>query len=161
MIPQLIRYGTAFAVGGVFAAAIAGASFGAFGQGPQTDSLAVVRVVDQYHHALSVGDTVAAWILLASDALILESGDVETREEYRSQHLPMDAEFARAVPGVYGAIRVIKQGDAAWAISTSTTQGIYQGRAVDARGAELMVLTKEVHHWKIRVIHWSSRAMRP
>ena len=161
MSSQLVRYASALAVGGVLAATIAGASFRAFGQGTQTDSLAVVGVVDQYHRALSDGDTVTVLSLLANDAMILESGDVETREEYRSHHLLMDVEFARAVRSMRGPVHVLKQGDAAWAISTTNTQGVYQGRTIDSQGAELMVLTKEVHHWKIRAIHWSSRATRP
>ena len=127
----------------------------------QTDSVAVVAVVNRYHQALSDGDTATALALLANDAMILESGDVETREEYRSHHLPMDIELARAVRSMRGPVRVLKQGDAAWAIATSKRQGVFRGRTVDSQGAELMVLTKEVHHWKIRVIHWSSRATRP
>lgn len=161
MNSQFVRYGSALAVSGVIAAAIAGARSTASIQRAQTDSLAVVAVVDQYHRALSDGDTVTVVSLLANDAMILESGDVETRDEYRSHHLPMDVEFTRTVPSMRGPVRVLLQGDAAWAISTSQTQGVFRGRTVDSQGAELMVLTKEVHHWKIRVIHWSSRATRP
>ena len=162
MSSQFVRYGSALAVSGVFAAAIAGAPSRAFRQRAQTDSLAVVGVVDQYQRALSDGDTMTVVSLLANDAMILESGDVETRDEYRSHHLPMDIEFARAVPSIRGPVRVLRQGDAAWAISTSKTQGgVYRGRTVDSQGAELIVLTKEVHHWKIRVIHWSTRAIGP
>ena len=167
MSPHVKRYRTttapiaAVAVISLLASATGRAPARGFAQGVQTDSAAVVAVVDRYHQALSDGDTATVLSLLANDAMILESGDIETRDEYRSHHLPADIQFARAVPSVRGPVHVLKQGDAAWAISTSKTQGVYQGRTVASQGAELMVLTKEVHHWKIRVIHWSSRAIRP
>lgn len=130
-------------------------------EGAQTDSAAVVTVVERYHRALADGDTVAALALLATDAIILESGDVETRDEYRSRHLAADIVFARAVPSTRGTVRVTIQSDVAWAISTSRTQGTYRGRAIDSQGAELMVVTREQAAWKIRAVHWSSHAARP
>jgi hypothetical protein len=57
----------------------------------------VARTVEQYHRALAAGDSTAALTLLAPDAVILESGGVETRDEYRGHHLPGDVAFARAV----------------------------------------------------------------
>jgi ketosteroid isomerase-like protein len=152
---------TAVAVISLFASAIAGAPSDKPAQGAQADSAVIVAVVDRYHQALSDGDTVTALSLLATDALILESGDIETRDEYRSHHLAADIEFARAVPSTRGQVRVTTRGDVAWATSTSTTQGVYRGRTIDAQGAELMVLTREQGGWKIRAVHWSSHAMRP
>lgn len=125
------------------------------------DSTAVAAVVGRYHGALSDGDSAVALSLLANDAMVLESGDVETRVEYRSHHLPADIAFARAVPSVHGPVRVVMHGDAGWAISTSKTQGAYRGRAIDSQGAELMVVTREREGWKIRAIHWSSHAVPP
>lgn len=145
----------------LFASALIGAQSGGLATGVDADSAAVVAVVDRYHKALSDGDTVIALSLLAHDAMILESGDVETREEYRSHHLPADIAFARAVPSVHGPVRVVIQRDAAWAISTSKARGSYRGRSIDSQGAELMVVTRERDGWKIRAIHWSSRAVRP
>ncbi|MEW5915867.1 MAG: nuclear transport factor 2 family protein, partial [Gemmatimonadota bacterium] len=126
-----------------------------------SDSTDVVAVVTAYHAALAAGDSTAALALLAPDAIILESGGVETRDEYRSHHLPGDIGFARAIKSERGAIRVIVQGDVAWATSTSTTQGEYRGRQINSSGAELMVLARTAAGWKIRAIHWSSRARRP
>ncbi|MEW5926990.1 MAG: DUF4198 domain-containing protein [Gemmatimonadota bacterium] len=125
-----------------------------------SDSAAVAAVVERYHRALASGDSVAALGLLAPDAVILESGGVETRAEYRSHHLASDIEFARAVPSQRGPVRVRVQGDAAWATSTSTTQGQFRGRAVNSAGAELMVLTRAPNGWRIAAIHWSSRTRR-
>lgn len=152
---------TAVSVISLLVSAIGGAPSRGLTRGAQTDSVAVVAVVDRYHRALSDGDTVTALSLLANDVMILESGDVETRDEYRSHHLPADVQFARAVPSARGPVRVAIRGDAAWAISTSRTQGDYRGRTIDSQGAELLVVTREQEGWKIRAIHWSSHAMRP
>jgi len=128
------------------------------------DSAAVASTVARYHEALAAGDSTGALALLASDVTILESGGVESREQYRSHHLPGDIAFARAVPSVRGPLRVVVMGDVAWAIGTSTTKGDYRGRAINSAGAELMVLTRApdgANGWRITAIHWSSRAQRP
>jgi len=152
---------TPVAVLTLFVTAIAGTASSRRVQGDQADSSAIVGVVDRFHRALSDGDTVAALSVLAPDAMILESGDVETREEYRSHHLRADIEFARAVPSTRGPVRVTVRGDVAWAISTSKTQGAYRGRTIDAQGAELMVVMRDQEGWRIRAVHWSSHAVRP
>jgi ketosteroid isomerase-like protein len=126
-----------------------------------SDSAAVADVVERYHRALRSGDSASALALLATDAVILESGGVETREEYRSHHLPADIAFARAIESVRSPVRVVVRGDVAWATSTSTTQGEFRGRAVNSVGAELMVLTRTAEGWKISAVHWSSRNRRP
>jgi ketosteroid isomerase-like protein len=125
-----------------------------------SDSLDVVNAVNAYDRALRTGDSVAALALLAEDAVILESGGMETREEYRGHHLPADIEFAKAVPSESGPVSVKVRGDVAWAWSTSVTQGTFRGRQINSAGAELMVLTRTPSGWKISAIHWSSRARR-
>lgn len=126
----------------------------------QSDSAAVAAAVLRYHAALESGDSLAAIALLADDAIVLESGGVESRAEYRSHHLASDIAFARAVKAVRSPVRVVVRGDAAWATSTSTTQGQYRDRTINSVGAELMVLTRSADGWKIAAIHWSSRARR-
>ena len=128
---------------------------------PRSDSAVVAATVEAYHRALATGDSAAALALLAPDAVILESGGVETREDYRGHHLAADIAFARAVPSVRAPIRVTMNGAAAWASSTSTAQGEFRGRQVNNAGAELMVLTRGADGRRlIRAIHWSSRARR-
>lgn len=127
-------------------------------QAQASDSVVIASVVERYHAALASGDSAAALALLAPDAVILESGGTETRDEYRARHLAADIGFARVVPSQRSAIRVVVRGDAAWASSTSTTAGEYRGRQVNSRGAELMVLSREPDGWRIRAIHWSSRS---
>jgi len=124
------------------------------------DSLAVVHTVRSYHAALVAGDSSAALALLGPDAVILETGGRESRDEYRSHHLPGDIQFARAVPSEQGDIQVTVAGDIAWAVSTSTTSGTFRDRAINSVGAELMVLSRAGSGWLIRAIHWSSRARR-
>ena len=124
----------------------------------QSDSSAVAAAVARYHAAMASGDSAAALALLAPDVIVLESGGVETRDQYRAGHLPADIGFARAVPSQRSDIRVTIRGDAAWASSTSTSTGEYRGRQINSRGAELMVLSRESDGWKIRAIHWSSRS---
>ena len=121
------------------------------------DSAAVAAVVERYHRSLQSSDSASALALLAPDAVIIESGGVESRQEYRSHHLPADIAFARAVKESRSPVRVTLRGDAAWAVATATTRGTYRGRAVHSTGAELMVLTRTPDGWTIRAIHWSSR----
>lgn len=124
------------------------------------DSAAVVDVVGRYHAALARGDSAAAIGLLAPDAVVLESGGMETFAEYRAHHLPGDITFAAAVPSTRTVARVAVRGDVAWVTSTSTTQGEFRGRAINSIGAELMVLTRGADGWRISAVHWSSRTRR-
>ena len=121
------------------------------------DSIAVAKVVNEFHAALSAGDSAKALSLLATDAVILESGGIESRAEYASHHLPEDIEFAKAVPSSHEALQVTVDGISAWTVATSTTQGQFKGRTINSVGAESMVLTKRDNKWRIRSIHWSSR----
>ncbi len=136
------------------------AALGSRAAAQSRDSAAVAAAVERYHTALASGDSVAALALLAPDAVVLESGGQESLAEYRSHHLPADIGFARAVPSTRSAFRVVVAGDVAWVTSTSETRGEYRGRAINSRGAELMVLTRSEAGWLIRAIHWSSRAAR-
>ncbi len=126
-----------------------------------SDSAAAIGIVERFHRALAAGDSATALSLLAPNAVILESGNLETLAEYRKHHLPADITFARAVPSTRELVRAVVQGNAAWVTSTSTTRGTYRDRAVDSAGAELMVLTLEPDGWRISAVHWSSKARRP
>lgn len=125
-----------------------------------SDSTDVVAAVARFHSALASGDSAAALALLATDALILESGEMQTRAEYRSHHLPADIAFAAAVPSTRTVAQIVVRGDAAWVTSTSATQGTFNGRSVNSAGVELVVLARTASGWQIRAIHWSSRARR-
>jgi ketosteroid isomerase-like protein len=124
------------------------------------DSVAVGSVVTAFHAALVEGDSVAALRLLAADLCVLESGRIEDLTEYRSHHLAADIAFAQAVPSERKIHAVTVIDSVAWLSATSRTSGTYRGRTIDSDGAELMVLTRTPDGWRIRAIHWSSRARR-
>ena len=125
------------------------------------DSAAVAAVVAKYHEALGTGDSTGVLALLHEDAVILESGGVETRAEYRSHHLPGDINYARSARSQRGPTHVRIHGDVAWTTATSTTQREVNGNATTSMMAELMVLVRTPTGWKISAIHWSSRTRRP
>ena len=125
------------------------------------DSAAVAAVVAKYHEALAAGDSTGALTLLHDDAVILESGGVETRAEYRSHHLPGDISYAKSARSQRGPIHIRIRGDVAWSTATSTTQREVSGNATTSMMAELMVLVRTPTGWKISAIHWSSRNRRP
>lgn len=133
----------------------------------RSDSTLVAQAVDRFHQALASGDSVAALDLLAPDAIILESGDEESRGTYAAHHLQEDIAFARAVRSEHGPLKVTIIGDVAWVSSLSTAQGQFNGRAVNSVGAELMILSRQraragrTGAWKIRAIHWSSHRRAP
>jgi ketosteroid isomerase-like protein len=124
------------------------------------DSLAVTAVVERFHAALAAGDSAAVAALLAPGALILESGGIETREQYLGGHLRGDIAFAQAVPRQRGPTAVRIAGEVAWVSSTSVAQGTYREREINSTTAELMVLVRREGRWQIAAVHWSSRARR-
>ena len=125
------------------------------------DSLAAARVVERFDSLLVAGDSIAALALLAPNAVVLESGGIETREQYRAHHLPADIEFVRAVRTIRDPVHAVVRGDVAWTVATSVTQGTFHERAINVADAALMVLTREPDGWRIRAIHWSSHARKP
>src|SRR5687768_2948733 len=94
-------------------------------QSGTSDSAAVAKTVHDYHAALASGDSARAMSLLAADAVILESGGVEGRDEYRAHHLGSDMAFAKAVKSERTPVIVTIDGNTAWTSSTSVTQGTF------------------------------------
>ena len=60
------------------------------------ESAPIATVVDAFHAALQRVDGKAAMELLAPDAIILESGVSQTREDYEKHHLAKDIAFVSA-----------------------------------------------------------------
>jgi ketosteroid isomerase-like protein len=129
----------------------------AFAQSTPSETAAVEATVRGFHQALAAGDAAGALRLLAADAVILENGARETRDEYAAHHLSADIEFSRAVPMQRGPIQVTVSGNAAWASSTGRLQGTFRSRPIDMAVGELMVLSRTAAAWEIRAIHWSSQ----
>lgn len=120
------------------------------------ESTDAAATVEAFHNALAHGDGKAAMNLLAADALILESGSVETRADYESDHLPEDIRFAQAIPDNRSDVRVQIDGNTAWLTSRSRAEGSFEGKPINSVGVELVILTKTPEGWRIRAIHWSS-----
>ena len=120
------------------------------------EAVAAQAVVRAFHEALRRGDAAAVQRLLAADAVVLESGQMESREEYLRHHLSADIEFAKAAPSKVTASEALVSGQVAWVRSTSVSQGKFRDRAIKLNGAELVVLTRGATAWEIRAIHWSS-----
>jgi ketosteroid isomerase-like protein len=148
-----------------FASALGAALFLALGAFPMSsgaqqavaDSAEIVGTVQRFHDVIAAGDSLAALALLTEDAVVLESGGLETKAEFRQHHLPADISFAQSTKGERRVHSVTRRGDVAWVVATSTATGTFRGRAVDAAGAELIVLVRTPAGWRIGAIHWSSR----
>jgi ketosteroid isomerase-like protein len=125
------------------------------------DSAAVVQVMRRFREALIAGDSPTALALLHDDVRVLESGGIETRDEYATHHLPADMAFLQAIPGSSELVRLDIRENVAWASSRSVQQGTFRDRPVNSRGAELMVLVRTPQGWRIAAVHWSSRTVRP
>jgi ketosteroid isomerase-like protein len=134
----------------------------ACGSTPTThDDAEVAAVLESFYGAITRGDPKAAMSVIAPDALFVESGKLETREQYEMNHLPADIDFEKQVTGKRDPLRITFKDDAAWVIATTTYDGKFEGSPVQFVSAQLMVLTKDADAWKIRSIHWSSRPLEP
>jgi ketosteroid isomerase-like protein len=120
------------------------------------DSASAVAAVERYHDVLRKGDKEGAVSMLEERAVVLESGEIEKRQEYIEHHLAADMEFAKSVSSPSRVESVMVRGDMAWVASTSRSTGTFNGRAIDSDGAELMVLLRSGPGWRIAAIHWSS-----
>lgn len=124
------------------------------------DATLVKETLERFHAALGSGDRQAALALLADDALIVEAGSIETLKEYRDHHLDADIEFAKSVPATRIPLRVVVEGNAAWAVSNVSASGSFRGKPISTQSAELAVLSRTPSGWRIRAVHWSARPVR-
>lgn len=129
---------------------------------PPANTSTAVGTVTAFHAALTSGNTTAALALLTDDALIYESGNVESsRAEYASHHLKADAAFSAAVKRTLISRSQGETGDAAWVLSVETVTGTYRDRAINSRSVETMLLRRIEGEWRIAHIHWSSADLKP
>lgn len=118
---------------------------------------AVQAAVDAFHTALKTGDSKGAMALIAPDAVFIEAGNIETRQQYEENHLPADIEFEREIQSRQTTQRLVVEGDVAWVVLTSDLSGTFQGSEIALDGYTLMILSRQDGAWKIRSAHWSSR----
>jgi ketosteroid isomerase-like protein len=118
----------------------------------------VIAVMESFYGAMKSGDKAAAMRVIAPDAVFVESGRLETRAEYETNHLPADIEFEAQVTGKRAPWQVRFADDTAWAIATTEYEGSFNADPVNFVSAQLAVLTRaDDGDWMIRSIHWSSR----
>lgn len=150
----------------ILAAVLALAAPSAMAQGVVTGpahadeaTLPVVAIVDSFHAALRSGNPDAVLALLTEDVMVLEEGGAErSRDEYAGHHLPSDMTFAAATEAEMARRAAWIEGDIAWVLTEGRTSGQFNGRAINRRTAETMILQRHADGWRIRHIHWSSRA---
>lgn len=118
-----------------------------------------MAVVDAFHAAVGSGESDPVLALLTEDVVVLEEGGAErSREEYAGHHLPADMAYAAATETDVTRRVAWAEGDIAWVLTEGRTRGTFNGRPVDRLTAETMILHRQAGGWRIRHIHWSSRA---
>ena len=116
-----------------------------------TDEADVKAAIESFYAAMKTGDTTAAMAMLAPDAMFVESGRLETRQQYEENHLPSDIDFEKDHTGTRGPWNIKVNGDTAWGIASTEYKEagfVSMQLAVVSRG--------EDGKWLIRSIHWSS-----
>ena len=120
------------------------------------DEAGVKATLEAFYGAMKTGDAAQAMAQIAPGAVFLESGRIETRDEYEKNHLPLDIGFEKQVTGKRSPWSVTLNGDTAWVIATTEFDGTFDGDPVNFTSQQLAVLTREAEGWRIRSIHWSS-----
>lgn len=140
------------------AAALAALSLSACATAPDTakDEADVAAALDTFYGAMKTGDAARAMSMIAPDAQFVESGRLETRDEYEKNHLPLDINFEKQVSGKRGPLRIRIKDDTAWVIASTEFVGTFDGRDLAFVSRQLAVLTREAEGWRIQSIHWSS-----
>ncbi len=117
-----------------------------------------VQVLNDFRTAIINNDSESASNLLTDDARILESGGIETKEEYLSHHFHSDGKFLSAMERHQMSQKVTSDGNTAWISTVTHMSGTYNERNIDISSAELAVVVKTEEGWKISAVHWSSRS---
>jgi ketosteroid isomerase-like protein len=120
------------------------------------DRASVTAAVEAFYGAMKAGDAAAAMRMVATDAVFVEGGRLETRAEYEKGHLPADIDFERAVAAKRGPLTITVNNDTAWVVGLTDYVGTFNGKPVNSVSAQLMVLTRSGGRWLIRSVHWSS-----
>lgn len=137
-------------------------SLGLAGMASQATAAAAsgpVAVIEAFHAALKRGDAAAAAALLGENATIFEQGGAEaSKAEYVTGHLPGDIAYSAVTKDEVTSRKSEVTGSLAVVMSQGRTTGEYNGKPVDRRTTETMVLKRTRSVWRIIHVHWSSRA---
>jgi ketosteroid isomerase-like protein len=119
-----------------------------------TDEADVKAAIESFYAAVKKGDPKAAMAMIAPDGMFVESGRLETRQQYEENHLPLDIDFEKDNTGKRRPWRITINGDTAWGIASTEYE------AAGFVSTQLAVVTRgEDGKWLIRSIHWSSMAL--
>lgn len=121
-----------------------------------TDETDIVRTLQDFQSAIIENDSEKAAQFLLNEVQILESGNIETKEEYLSHHFHSDGRFLSAMDREIISQKVNTDGETAWVTTKSHLHGTYNERELSLNSLELAVLTKTGGNWKISALHWSS-----
>ena len=122
-----------------------------------TDEADVKAAIESFYAAMKKGDAKGAMTFIAPDAMFVESGRLETRQQYEENHLPADIDFEKQITGKRGPWRITINGDTAWGIASTAYEGPVDGADVNFVSTQLAIVTRgEDGKWMIRSIHWSS-----
>jgi len=125
---------------------------------PPAAGLTADQTVDEFHQALTNGDSEAALALLDDNVQIFEQGWVErSKSEYAGHHLPSDMAFSAATKRTQTKRAGLSVGETAYVMSEGTVSGTFKGKAINSVTLETIVLRNTTDGWKIVHIHWSSR----
>lgn len=123
---------------------------------PKPDNFA-----DEFHEALRQRDRNAVIAMLAADALLFETGYVETsRDTYIKNHFSDDAAFASVTDYRPLRRRVISDSQNALLLTEASIQGIFGDQRVDLVQTETMVLRRTKTNWEIVHLHWSAHSQQ-
>ena len=90
--------------------------------GQRDETAAVTNSLESVYEAIRAGDATGAMRWIASDAVFIESGYVETRAEYEANHLPNDIDFESQIVGERGPLQINVEGSTAWVIPPRRTR---------------------------------------
>jgi len=118
----------------------------------------VQAAMESFYAAILAGDGEAAMRLIAADAMFVESGMVETRDQYEQNHLPRDIEFEGKFTGerTREIMRSDIDGDLAWLLANTHYDGMFEDFPLEFDSLQLMVLSHKSGEWLIESVHWSS-----
>ncbi len=117
--------------------------------------------VKAFHAALAATDKVKALAQMAPNVLIFEAGHVEHGlNEYASQHLADDMDFAKSTQSTVLKQIVRKDGKLAVITAETETSGTFKDQPVHNFGTETILLERKGDAWLITHVHWSSRKLK-